>query len=125
MRWARRLLLIATFVGVLVLGWRFAAENSTPVTVGYLLGEWVGVALWLVVLLAFGVGVAVAGLLAVYQLARLALVTRRYRKTAHEFEAEVHQLRNLPLASDEPAPGGSFAALTAQAPPGDVLERGA
>ena len=100
MRWARRLLLIALFVGVLVVGWRFAAENSSVVTIHYILGDFVDVSLWLVLLLAFGAGVVVSGLLGMYQVARLSLVTRRYRKTAREFEAEVHQLRSLPLSAD-------------------------
>ena len=113
MRLARRLIGLALFAAALVGGWRFAAENSVPVTVSYLAGEIGGVPLWAVLLVAFGAGMAVTGVVALLQLARLGLVSRRYRKTAHGLEAEVHQLRNLPLSDDSEAAG-----------PG-ALERGA
>ena len=44
---------------------------------------------------------AVAG----YAMARARLLARRYRKRLAGLEAEVHQLRNLPLAGDETARG--------------------
>ena len=43
----------------------------------------------------------VAALLTFYQMAKLGLVARRYRKAVRGLESEVHQLRNLPLADDE------------------------
>ena len=46
MRWVRRLLALALFVGVLMAGWQFAAENGTPVRMHYLVGELRDVALW-------------------------------------------------------------------------------
>jgi hypothetical protein len=45
------------------------------------------------------------------------MLTRRYRKTVNGLEAEVHQLRNLPLVSEEPE-------FDESAAPGGVLERG-
>ncbi len=99
----RRLLGAALFVAALVVGWRFAGENSTPVTVRYLIGEFAEVSLWVVLLGAFAVGVAVAGMVGLYHVAKLKLVARRYRKSARHLEAEVKQLRNQPLADDEPA----------------------
>jgi uncharacterized integral membrane protein len=119
MRWVRRLFLIAFFVGALVLGWRLAAENSGLVTIHFLAGSLEGLTLWMALLGAFLVGAATAGLLAFLQLAKLGLVTRRYRKTVKGLEAEVHQLRSLPLSPEqaEAEEGGEVA-------PASGLERG-
>jgi len=46
-------------------------------------------------------GAAVTGVFATMQLARQGLLSRRYRKIIRDLEAEVHQLRNLPLSEEE------------------------
>jgi len=106
MRLTRRILGIALFVALLVGGWRFAAENSQAVSVHYLVGSFESVPVWLVLFCAFATGAAATGALALVQSARLRLEARRYRKAVRGLEAEVHQLRNLPLATDEAEPGG-------------------
>jgi hypothetical protein len=116
MQWLRRLLVVGLLVGVWYFGWQFAAKNQMPVNVHYVAGELLGIALWKVLLVAFSSG---AGLVALYHMftsARNGLTSRRYRKTIGGLEAEVHQLRNLPLApeSDEkpaaaPDPGAAAA----------------
>jgi uncharacterized integral membrane protein len=110
MRILRRLIWIALFVAVLVLGWRFASLNAETVTVDYLLGELPDVPVWALILAAFVAGAVVAGLLSLYELARQGLVARRYRKTAEELESEIHQMRNLPLVG--PAGAGEGSATT-------------
>ena len=117
MRVVRRLLVVALFVAALVLGWWFARANSAAVTVDYLVGQLADVSLWAALLGAFAAGAAVAGGIGMYQVAKLQLVRRRYRKTVRSLEAEVHQLRNLPLATEEPALGEPVS-LTASAPGG-------
>jgi len=112
MRILRRLLLLAVFVAVLVLGWRFASLNDETVTVHYLLGEWPAAPVWALILAAFGAGALVAGVLSLFEVARKGLVARRYRKTAEDLESEIHQMRNLPLAGpaggeEEGAPAGT------------------
>jgi hypothetical protein len=92
---------IALFVGVLVFGWRFAADHSSQVTIKIPVVEEVQVTLWLALLLATAVGAAAAGLMAIFQIARLRLLARRYRKMIKGLESEVHQLRNLPLAETD------------------------
>ena len=87
---------------LLAAGWRFAAGNSAPVTIHYVFGEFAEVSVWAALFAAFLVGAGCAGALAAYQIARLGMVTRRYRKAVRGLEAEVHQLRNLPLAAEEP-----------------------
>jgi uncharacterized integral membrane protein len=122
MRLARRLLGIAIFVALLVAGWSFAQGNSDTVTIDYVVGEVAGVSVWAALFAAFLVGAGCAGALAAYQIAKLGMVTRRYRKAVRGLEAEVHQLRNLPLAAEEPD-----LELTSSepAPLGGALGRGA
>ena len=118
----RRLLAAALFVVALVVGWRFAGENSAGVSVHYLIGESAEVSLWAVLLGAFAGGAAVAGMVGLYFIAKLKLVARRYRKTASDLEAEVHQLRNLPLDVDESAADAMAMTGSSHQP---VLGRGA
>ena len=106
MRLVLRLFWVALFLGVLVLGWKFAAANGGEVAISYVFGELGPFPLWMALLAAFAVGVAAAGLLALYQLAKLRLVNRRFRKTVRGLEAEVHQLRTLPLSGEAPAIAG-------------------
>jgi uncharacterized integral membrane protein len=101
MRLARRLLGIAVFVALLVGGWRFAAGNSDTLTIHYVFGEFTEVTVWAALFAAFLMGGVCTGAVAAYQVARLGMVTRRYRKAVRGLEAEVHQLRNLPLAAEE------------------------
>jgi uncharacterized integral membrane protein len=120
MRLMRRGLAIVVFVGLLVGGWRFAHENSQTLTIHYLIGETGEVTVWAVLLVTFLAGAALTGVLGLLQSARLRLETRRYRKAARDLESEVHQLRNLPLSTEEPGCGESrdeLASLTG-------LERG-
>jgi len=105
MRWLRRGLVFALLVLVMFAGWRFAAENQEPVRLHYVAGELGELALWKITLAAFAGGAAVGGLFALFASARSGLTSRRYRKAIGGLEAEVHQLRNLPLAPDPEARG--------------------
>jgi len=104
MRTFRRLLALVVFVAALVLGWRFADVNLAPVSVHYLVGAIEGVPLWAALAASFGLGFAVAALGGLYQMARLSLTARRWRKVSQGLEKELHQLRNLPLAAPSDAP---------------------
>lgn len=125
MQIVRRLLGIALFVAVLMLGWNFAAEHSGSVTIRLPFAPELDVTLWAALLTAFGLGVGLTGIVAMLRATHQGLVAHRYRKMIRDLEAEIHQLRNLPLAADESAPvkgvgsaGGSPAAKR-------VLGRGA
>lgn len=98
MRWTRRLVAIGVFVAILIGGWQFAGRNSARVSVDFLGGRFDDVVLWVALLGAFGAGAALTGLLSLYQIVKIRMVTRRYRKAVQGLEAEVHQLRTLPLA---------------------------
>jgi uncharacterized integral membrane protein len=97
----RRVLALLLFVALLVAGWQFADSNGATVTVDYLVGDIVDVALWRVLLSAFGLGVLVTGLALGLRLAAAGLAARRTRKELTQLESEVHQLRNLPLSESE------------------------
>jgi uncharacterized integral membrane protein len=111
------LLAIVVFVGLLIAGWQFAASNADPVPVRYPGGEFTARALWVVLLVAFGAGVVLATLVAVVRGAQIRLVSRRYRKLVDSLQAEVHQLRSLPL-SEQPQ------TLDSDSVPPAGLERG-
>jgi uncharacterized integral membrane protein len=100
MRWARRVLWLALVGALLVGGWRFASRNGAEVQVDLLFVELAPTPLWTVLLGAFALGAAAAGLAALWEVLRLGLVSRRYRKAMRRLEAEVHELRNLPLAAE-------------------------
>ena len=107
MRWFRRLLWIGALLALLMGGWFFAARNDVPVRVHYLLGETLELALWKALVGAFAAGAVTIGVFAVFAAMRHGLLQRRYRKLITGLESEVHQLRNLPLAPDSEAAGGS------------------
>jgi uncharacterized membrane protein YciS (DUF1049 family) len=116
MRLARRLITVVVFVALLVVGWKFAASNGQPVVVHHPAGEFTARALWVVLLVAFASGVVLAAIIAAVRGARIRLVSRRYRKLVDSLQAEVHQLRSLPL-SDQQVP-------IADSAPTEGLERG-
>jgi hypothetical protein len=87
---------------VLVGGWQFASRNNDVVEVNYVFGTIVQPG-WAIVLIAFLAGGLVAAVVMGLHSARLALTARRYRKLAIGLEEEVHQLRNLPLATPDEA----------------------
>lgn len=102
MRVVRRLVAIVCFVALLVGGWYFAARNSTPVIVHHPAGPIGEFQLWVALSLAFGTGVMLTAAIGLARGARIRLVTRRYRKLISGLQAEVHQLRSLPLAENAP-----------------------
>lgn len=109
MRLARRLLVIVIFAGLLIAGWQFAHSNSQPVSVHYPGGEFAERAGWVVLLVAFGSGVVLTALVAIMRGARIRLVSRRYRKLVDSLQAEVHQLRSLPLSEQPQTPNSDSA----------------
>lgn len=92
-----RILLIAlVFVAVLVTGISFTALNARPVVLDYFVGQWETTLPWalLVALLAgFLLGLVIAGI-ALFGARRR---NRRLRKELRALEAEVTNLRNLPI----------------------------
>jgi hypothetical protein len=99
MRWVRRWIAVALVVAVMVGGWGLAHENGAPVRVSYLWGA-VELPLWQALLWFFAGGFALAGSGWLWLGVRSRLVERRYRKAVGGLEAEIHQLRNLPLVPE-------------------------
>jgi uncharacterized integral membrane protein len=114
MRLLRRLLWVAFFAALLYVGWRFPTENAETISISYLAGTFEGVPVWVALIVAFVAGAVLATLVSWWSVAKLKLTARRYRKTVNDLEAEVHQLRNLPLSDTSGA----------AAPPAEELESG-
>jgi len=125
MRLVRRLLGVILFVGILVLGWRFAADHAGLVTLKTPVSSDAEISLWLALLLALALGAIAAGSVAAYQVARLGLLARRYRRIIRRLEAEVHELRNLPLDEDTPVRATPIPELNGAPAPRRALGRGA
>ena len=100
MKLLRRLIGLALFLAAFVLAYRLAGANADRVTVDLLFATTPSAELWVVLLCAFGVGAAAAGTALLFEIARLGLLSRRYRKTVAGLETEIHQLRNLPIGDE-------------------------
>ncbi len=105
-RFSILLLLAAIVIGSIVGGWNFRAANLTSVDLDLLWLRIPNLELWRVLLLSTGFGATLASLVWGFFWLRRALLTRRYRKAIGRLEAEIHQLRSLPLA-DEPGSAGA------------------
>jgi uncharacterized integral membrane protein len=102
MKTVRRLLTLALFAGAFAVAYQFG-KNAEPLSVSLFRWTTPEAPVWLVLALAFGLGALVASGLWLFQVVRLSLLARRYRKATQTLESEVHQLRNLPLADAEGA----------------------
>jgi len=94
----RRLIGILLFVVLLVAAVLLRDANDQLVALDFVYTEVTNLPLWLVVLASFALGALAMALLLAVRLARDSLAQRRYRKAIAHLEAEVHQLRNLPIA---------------------------
>ena len=115
---ARRLFALVVAAGLAYAAWLFAVENAATVSVFYWVGEFQDVELWFALAVAFGLGAGVVGLYTLYRAFRSGLVARRYKNALAGLEAEVHQLRNLPLAVEEAAKGDETLGIEATPEPG-------
>lgn len=102
MRQLRWLLALVVFTSAAAVFVSFVMENADPVRLDLPFAAERSVPLWLALAAAFFAGglAASAGLL--FQLARKALAARRLEKRVAGLESEIHQLRNLPLAANDP-----------------------
>lgn len=103
MAWVRRLFILALFGGLLVAGWSLADRNGSTIDVDGIVYHVEGARLWVVLGSTFLAGGLLMLLALSAPLARSRLIQRRYRREMSALEAEVHQLRNLPLASSDNA----------------------
>ena len=104
----RRVLLAAVVIALVVVVRLFPDQNQGLVDIDLLLTKIDGVRLWLALATTFSAGIVVAFFVASLLLIRSSLVGRRYRKAIADLEAEVHHLRNLPLATGDPTAGGEI-----------------
>ncbi len=97
----RRIVLAAIVIALVVVVRLFPDQNDTRVDIDLLLTSIEGVSLWFALVATFVGGALLAGLLSSLLLIKAGLLGRRYRKAIADLEAEVHHLRNLPLASGD------------------------
>jgi uncharacterized integral membrane protein len=110
MQTVRRLMALSLFAGLFFIVWRFASTNAIEIPVDLVFFQTPAAPIWVVLLIAFGVGVLLAGVSLFYVVVKKNLVARRYRKAVRGLESEIHQLRNLPLAATDSAlPSGAGA----------------
>jgi uncharacterized integral membrane protein len=119
----RRLAIAVLLVGTVVVGSMFVVANRETIQIEFPVGGPLQVETWLALLVAFGIGAALATALCLFEVARYGLVARRYRKTAARLEAEVHQLRTLPLADEVTAPR-TRGEVESVGPPGGLFPGG-
>ena len=105
----RRVLLAAVVIVLVVVVRLFPDRNPVLVDIDLLLTKIEGVRLWLALAATFSTGIVAAFFVSSLLLIRSSLVGRRYRKAIADLEAEVHHLRNLPLATGDPTSGGEVA----------------
>ena len=91
---------VAASLGAAYLAYRLGEANAAEMRIDFLLGQ-VTLQTWQALGLAFLAGAGLVYVYSLYQMARSALVRRRYRKELASLETEVHQLRNLPLTAVE------------------------
>ena len=96
----RRVLGVALFVGLLLLGWNFASTNGEPVSIHYVFGITEPRPVWLVVILAWLIGLGLAGGYFGLALLRDRIEMRRLRKAVLGLEGELRDFRNKPIDSD-------------------------
>lgn len=89
---------IGLFVGLLVMGWSFRANNATPVELDLIWIRVPGVELWRIILASVAIGGVFAGTFVGFGWLRVRLENRRYRKAIRRLEAELHEMRSLPLS---------------------------
>jgi hypothetical protein len=99
MRLLISLLGLFSFVGALVLGWKFASANADKIQIDLVWTQVPSIAVWQLALLSFGAGMAAVLSVSAFLGTRGWLLRRRYRRTIRGLESELHQMRSLPLAS--------------------------
>jgi uncharacterized membrane protein YciS (DUF1049 family) len=97
----RRVFFAAVVIALIVVVRLFPDQNQGVVDVDLLLTRVQGVQLWFALATTFTAGAALALFFSSLLLVKAGLVGRRYRKAIADLEAEVHHLRNLPLATGD------------------------
>jgi len=98
MRWFRRIFFVVLVGALFFAVLEFSTENAEPVVIHYLAGESAELALWQALALAACAGALLVAIPLGYLWTRSGLLAWQYRRTMSRQEAEIHQLRNLPLA---------------------------
>ena len=98
-------LVVGLVVGALVFGKLFPDANSTPVDIDLLWVRVPNVEAWLLLMGSMLFGGLLATLVVGFAWLKARVLNRRYRKVIKRLEAELHQMRSLPLSAGEGAFG--------------------
>ena len=124
MQTVRRLMALFLFAGLFFVVWRFASMNATEIPVDLLVFQIPAEPIWVVLLVAFGLGALLASASLCYLVIKKNLVARRYRKAVRGLESEIHQLRNLPLAGTDSTLALRAGAEGQEGEGGEIASRG-
>jgi len=94
-------LFAAVIIALIVVVRLFPDQNQAVVDIDLLLTSVEGVPLWSALAATFAAGAALALSVASVLLIKAGLIGRRYRRAIADLEAEIHHLRNLPLATGD------------------------
>lgn len=97
------LIAVGAFVGSLWAGWAFRSNNSISLDLDLIWVRVPNVELWWLLVLTMGLGALISATIMSFFWLRARLVSRRFRKRIIKLEAEVHELRSLPLVGSEPS----------------------
>ncbi len=92
---------IGLFVGTLWLGWSFRSGNATPIDLDLIWLRVPNLEIWWVILVSMAIGAVATGILLSFSWLRIRLLNHRYRRAIRKLEAELHELRSLPLSESE------------------------
>ncbi len=99
-------LVVGLVVGALVFGKLFPDANSTPVDIDLLWIRVPNVEAWLLLVGSMLFGGLLATLVVGFAWLKARVLNRRYLKVIKRLEAELHQMRSLPLSTSEDALAG-------------------
>jgi uncharacterized membrane protein YciS (DUF1049 family) len=99
-------LVVGLVVGALVFGKLFPDANSTPVDIDLLWIRVPNVEAWLLLVGSMLIGGVLATLVVGFAWLKARVLNRRYLKVIKRLEAELHQMRSLPLSTGEDALAG-------------------
>jgi uncharacterized membrane protein YciS (DUF1049 family) len=90
------------FVGMLSVGWMFRDRNSNSIDLELIWFQVSDIEIWWVILVAMALGGGLAAMPLSFAWLRSRLLNMRYRRAIKRLESELHEMRSLPLADNQP-----------------------
>lgn len=87
---------------MLSVGWMFRDRNSNSIDLELIWFQVSDIEIWWVILVAMALGGGLAVMPLSFAWLRSRLLNMRYRREIKRLESELHEMRSLPLADDQP-----------------------